>query len=619
MVTFFIYLIQVNIALTIFFLLYALVLKKDTFFALRRFFFLSVIIFSLLYPFFAIPSFNEILNSRSTVLQESNATVYIGEPSMAMVMETDTTAPASISWEEVLSLFYFVVTLLFLIRFASQLFSIYRIWRKSIKKTLSGIPVYQISANITPFSFFKFIFIHPNKHTGKELDQILMHEQTHVRQWHSIDIMLIEGIFLFSWWNPLVWLMKREIAINLEYLADKGVLLEGVDCKDYQYHLLRLTYHETAVQIVNNFNVSQLKQRIMMMNKVKSPTMTIAKYFLTVPLFFIFLTANTVFAAQNEDKSLVIGVLHKNIQEAEKPIQPSVNLPESPPKKVTDEIFVVVEKQPEYQGGKDAMFKFLADKIKYPVIAQENGIQGRVVCDFVVKKDGTIGNISVLHSVDPSLDAEVIRVIKAMPKWKPGTQKGSPVDVKVILPAVFRLQGVGSQKDVHKNIDISSFPEGIQILDELVIVGYGVQKPVDQDKKKTLDNDEVFVVVDNPPVFPGGNEAMMNFLAENTKYPVIAQENGIQGLVSAVYNINSKGKVTFVRFENAVDPSLDKEVKRVIESMPDWTPAKISGEVTSTTTGANFVFRLQGDGIESYSGKVPDDPIVVVGYGSQKK
>jgi beta-lactamase regulating signal transducer with metallopeptidase domain len=84
------------------------------------------------------------------------------------------------------------------------------------------------------------------KHPENELSHILLHEQTHARQWHSIDIILIETLCLFSWWNPFVWLMKREMAMNLEYLADNGVLREGVDSRKYQYHLLQLTYHETV-------------------------------------------------------------------------------------------------------------------------------------------------------------------------------------------------------------------------------------------------------------------------------------------------------------------------------------------------------------------------------------
>ncbi len=104
------------------------------------------------------------------------------------------------------------------------------------------------------------------------------------------------------------------------------------------------------------------------------------------------------------------------------------------------QIFTVVEKQPEFPGGNTELMKYLGKAIKYPVIAQENGIQGRVVCSFVVNRDGSIVDIQVMRGVDPSLDKEAIRVISEMPKWKPGEQRGKPVRVRFILPVQFRLQ-----------------------------------------------------------------------------------------------------------------------------------------------------------------------------------
>ncbi|MDR0421766.1 MAG: TonB family protein [Proteiniphilum sp.] len=123
--------------------------------------------------------------------------------------------------------------------------------------------------------------------------------------------------------------------------------------------------------------------------------------------------------------------------------QTQVYIPPPPPKQeeeATEEIFVVVEEQPEFPGGNTALMKFLSDNIKYPVIAQENGIQGRVICNFVVERDGSITDVQVLRGVDPSLDREATRVIQQMPHWKPGKQRGSAVRVRYTLPVVFRLQ-----------------------------------------------------------------------------------------------------------------------------------------------------------------------------------
>lgn len=124
--------------------------------------------------------------------------------------------------------------------------------------------------------------------------------------------------------------------------------------------------------------------------------------------------------------------------------QTATYTPPPPPKpkqeEVTEEIFVVVENQPEFPGGNAAMMKFLSDNIKYPVIAQENGIQGRVICNFVVERDGSITDVQVVRGVDPSLDKEAVRVIQTMPRWTPGKQRGQAVRVRFTLPVVFRLQ-----------------------------------------------------------------------------------------------------------------------------------------------------------------------------------
>jgi len=134
-----------------------------------------------------------------------------------------------------------------------------------------------------------------------------------------------------------------------------------------------------------------------------------------------------------------------NMEDDQSKAQVQTYTPPPPPKakereEEEEEIFVVVENQPEFPGGQAAMMKFLSENIKYPVIAQENGIQGRVICNFVVERDGSITDVQIVRGVDPSLDKEAVRVIQSMPKWKPGMQRGKPVRVRFTLPVVFRLQ-----------------------------------------------------------------------------------------------------------------------------------------------------------------------------------
>lgn len=321
-----------------------------------------------------------------------------------------------------------------------------------------------------------------------------------------------------------------------------------------------------------------------MMNQSKSPASRVVKYLSVLPLFFLLITANSVYGAQDDQF-----------------------LPEPPPEKVLDEVFVAVEKQPEFPGGEKALMKFLADNIRYPVIAQENGIQGRVICSLVIAKDGSVTNVSVQRGVDPSLDAEVVRLINSMPKWNPGTQRGNAVNVRAMMPVVFRLQGDVPQDPLLSKEDREALAvremnavgavDGMLIFDEIVVVGYvsqsskGPVAPNPPQKKETV-LEEVFVVVEEQPTFPGGNEGMMEFLGENVKYPVEAQSNGIQGRVILNFVVMKDGSLTDINVVRGVDPLLDAEAVRVIGEMPKWIPGKQRGQEVNVRYTLPVVFRL---------------------------
>ena len=165
-----------------------------------------------------------------------------------------------------------------------------------------------------------------------------------------------------------------------------------------------------------------------MMNKTKSPTSRLSRYLLILPLALFLITLNSCL---NKEKK-------KQEPDSSAPESTVVSPVESPAD--LDEIFVVVEDQPEFPGGNEAMMKFLAENIKYPAVARDNGTQGRVVCNFVVEKDGSISDVEVVRGVHSALDAEAIRVIQSMPKWTPGKQRGHTVRVRYTLPVVFKLQ-----------------------------------------------------------------------------------------------------------------------------------------------------------------------------------
>ena len=566
------------------------------------------------------------------------------------------------------SYMYWGVMALLFVRFFIQLSSILLLAYRSRRTVIHGVPVYRLDKPAGPFSFFKMIFIHPESHSEKEIDEILTHECTHVFQWHSVDVMICELITVICWVNPFAWLLKREVRHNLEYLADNTVIQSGYDCKSYQYHLLGLAHHyQAAATLYNSFNVLHLKNRISMMNKKRSHGIGRTKYLIFIPLAaFLMLLSNieavaritgeiaaeavagvkeaTEISVLSEDDVKVSGqviddfngpviganvivkgtnvgtitdtegyfvlettknavlrfsfpgmkakeVAVKDVQGKLKvqlysdgSAQGSQSAPPPPPMSPqistdpSDLVFTVVEVMPEFPGGQGALLQFLAKSIKYPVIAQQNGIQGRVTCSFVVGKDGVIRNIEVIRGVDPSLDLEATRVISMMPKWKPGMQKGKEVSVKYTVPVTFRLQGKEDNKP-------TPLPAG-EGDNEITVVGYGEQKSADT-------SGQVFAIVEKMPQFPGGEKAINEFISKTLQYPVIAQENGIQGKVVCSFIINQDGSVTDAEVVSGVDPSLDREALRIVSAMPKWTPGTQRGKAVRVKYTMPVTFTLQ--------------------------
>ena len=248
-----------------------------------------------------------------------------------------------------------------------------------------------------------------------------------------------------------------------------------------------------------------------------------------------------------------------------------------------EEVFQVVENMPEFPGGNAELMKFLAKNIKYPAEAQQKGEQGRVMVQFVVGKDGKLSDIKIMRSISPTLDAEAIRVIKAMPTWKPGTQRGQAVAVKYTIPISFRLQGSkGDDKPVASDIQVVSVTKA----------NNENSKPIPTDPVKDSNGEEVFMVVEKMPEFPGGTAELMKFLQQNIKYPEQAQKDSIQGRVIVQFTIKKTGEVSNATVIRSVSPELDAEAIRVINAMPLWTPGEQKGEPVNVKFTLPIQFRL---------------------------
>lgn len=423
------YLLQVNVGLILFYALYKLVCTRDTFFRSRRFILIVSLVLPFILPFIDV---REWLESRDRMIMLTHFDYSAVLPEIVVGSEVAETGSRVFVLSEWIGYLYLAGVVVLLVRLVVQAFSLYRLIVRMPEKEINGVRVKCLNDPSGPFSFFGWIFMNPAAVKEDEISEILTHEMAHVKQHHSVDVLLAEMVSICCWMNPFAWLLKREVRLNLEFLADRKVMEAGFATKSYQYHLLGLAYNH-KYGLSNNFNFSHLKQRIIMMNKKKSNAAGHIKYALFVLPAFALLVAGNISCSQDASQT------EDAKKEVVAPVSPEAK--EAPADSTAkEEVFMVAEQMPEYPGGMKEMLKFLQENVKYPENAMKNNVQGRVIVQFVVEKDGTPTEFKVLRSVDPDLDAEALRVMKAMPKWKPGMQKGQVVRVKFTVPVSFKLQ-----------------------------------------------------------------------------------------------------------------------------------------------------------------------------------
>jgi len=571
------YFLKINVAIALFYAFYRLFFHKDTFFHWRRMALLCFFAISLLYPLLNIQGWIK-AHEPMVAMADLYATILLPEQVVTPSQET------VINWQEVIIQFakiiYWSGMLLLAARFFIQLGSIIRLHFQCSKNNIQGVRVHLLKKETGPFSFFHWIFIHPQSHTESEISEIITHEETHARQYHSVDVLFSEIMCIFCWFNPFIWLMKREVRGNLEYMADHRVLETGHDSKSYQYHLLGLAHHKAAANLSNSFNVLPLKNRIKMMNKRRTKEIGRTKYLMLLPLAAILMiVSNIEMVARTTEKFAKEITLPQGTKEKE--------ITETQIKSVPDSVvFQVVEEMPDFPGGMKALMDYLSKNVKYPVEAHAIGAQGRVIVSFTVKKDGSIADTKVERSVNPYLDKEAMRVIAAMPKWQPGKQRGEAVNVRFTVPVAFRL----SDPEPPKAEEIKQSD-----LDEVVVVGYEPQEDLTPGAVgvKGENADQVFTVVETMPKFPGGQGGLMHYLAKSIKYPVIAQKNKEQGRVIIQMIIGVNGNLSNVKVLRSVSPSLDAEAIRVVGNMPKWEPGIQKGQAVPVKYTLPITFRLQ--------------------------
>jgi len=412
-----IYQIKVGLCLIVFYLLWKLMLSRETFHRFNRVALLTIVVLAMVLPWVKVTM--DATAARPMVMLEE----LLITPAGAAHAQS---AEWSLNWLTVVGVLYFIGVAVALLWMLHSRWSLHRLLKQGSKQSLpNGITLHVVSGDIAPFSYFKHIVINEQDYRDNPRE-ILIHEQTHIGLGHSWDVLFIGLVTVFQWWNPAAWLIGRELKQVHEYEADEAVVNQGVDAKQYQLLLIRKSVGDQLFSMANNFNYQSLKKRIRMMTINKSSRWGQLRALAVVPAIALALLAFANPTTETADELVVV----------------AYNEPEVP-----QDVYESVEQMPEFPGGQAEMMKFLAQNIQYPINAARNNVEGRVVLQFVVEKDGQIGEVKIARSVDPELDAEALRVVKSMPNFIPGRHGGKSVAVWYTIPISFKLQGKPEKQD----------------------------------------------------------------------------------------------------------------------------------------------------------------------------
>lgn len=540
---FFIYSLKVAFCLIAFYLVFKLLLSKETFHTFNRWVLLLVMVVSILLPWLKVTTAEPTAIAEGMISLESII-------ASAEVVNDDT--PEGLSAIQLLFVIYIIGIAVFFLREVVSIVRLFRLIRRGTPLTAEqagvsqhGVQVVVMKNEIAPFSWFRHVVL-SEKDFRENPREILTHELAHIRLGHSWDVAVCNLLIIFQWWNPAAWLLKRELQNVHEFEADEAVINRGVDAKQYQLLLIRKSVGERLFSMANNLNHQSLKKRITMMTTKKSSPWQKAKVLVALPMAALAVVAfanpdvervaeqvetesqavvekvkadvagvETAAEQQPAEKQEVADEQGKKVSvkgvvlqlEDEEPIIGAAvtirgtkigavtdvdgkfhldNVPvgswidvfmidcemgsmqvteknasnlhfviafdgPSSSKSPGSDAFDVVEEMPVYPGGMAAMMDFFNKNMKYPKEAFDAKQEGRVIAQFVVEKDGCITDAHIVKSVSPALDAEALRIVKAMPNWTPGRQNGKPVRVKYTVPISFKLNGGETNKAKEGN------------------------------------------------------------------------------------------------------------------------------------------------------------------------
>lgn len=444
MLAFLSYDLKVAVLIAAFYFCYRLLMERDTLHRLNRVVLLVTLVLSLVLPLC-------VVTLHETQWMEPLPVDDQAEPDVAELGPAVPVVPARQWWQLALTVVVvggMVLRLAYLLRSYAML---RRMLRNGEEHRLDdGVRLVVVDQPVAPFSWMNTIVVNRQDYAERNA-QLLIHERSHIRLHHSRDVVFVELLTVLQWFNPVVWLLSRDLRTVHEYEADEAVLSQGADTAQYITLLMHKAMGVQACVLANGINTSETKKRVKMMIKMKSPRWSWLKCLYIVPI-----------------AALSLAVTARTVTDYK--VLPSQELAQVQAVDGEDPVFEVCEVLPQFPGGDVEMMKFFMKNVKYPVVAETNGVQGCVLVSFIVEKDGSLSHVEAKSVTDATGNAVTVvamrsdmtdkqkqeavdrnkgiqalkdeseRVVKLMPKWKPGKQRGETVRVRCTIPATFRLQ-----------------------------------------------------------------------------------------------------------------------------------------------------------------------------------
>lgn len=410
------YIIKSAMALALLYACIIPLLEKETFHRLNRILILGCLIMS-----FAIPLVHFTGGTNPTVDMVRQAVL------LPEVLINGNASEQSVwSWADIMTCIYIIgVVAIFTMTVVQTASLILRLRQCEHITDNRGNTIVLTDCATSPFCLFHYIVMSRDDYANNR-SYILTHEQEHIRLGHSIDLVVLQAATIIQWFNPFVWLIGKNLKAIHEFEVDEAVLNKGIDATQYQKFLVIKAVGNRLQPFANNLNKESLKRRIIMMNQKRSNRWMMLKALFIIPVATL---AVSVFA-NTSDMS--------NMANAVSTTANTLSTTNMQTKQSDKKIFRVVEEMPKFKGGDAKLMEFLMMNMKYPESAIKAKQQGRAIVGFVVGKDGTVSDVYIEKSTGYDvLDNEAMRVVKSMPAWEPGKQKGKPVNVKYFVPITF--------------------------------------------------------------------------------------------------------------------------------------------------------------------------------------